>query len=421
MKTTTILILQFVALLGLLSLSAFFSGTEVALFSLNKIQIRRIRQKHPRRGEVVMELLEHPHRLLSTILMGNVMVNIGASIIGYAILRSLYPEHAELIAIPILTIVLLLFGEVTPKSVMIQNPEYFAVHVAGPIRWMIQVTTIIRHSAEAVSSMVIRLIERLPFFARRKARSTTLTEAEYQTLLGVSERAGVLQREERVMVNKILALAEMQVKEIMTPRVDIQFVNDAMGRDEIVAALRKYKHRRVPVYHESPDNIVGVLNAKDCLAHPDRPLAEMLDQPKVVPGTMSAAKLLKVFRLLENPVAIVVDEHGGTHGMVTLEDVAEEIVGEIEDEFDTSEIMIQRVNPNCFIINGKARVEFVNEQCSVSLEAEEGVDTIAGLLIRELDSLPREGESTTIDGVTLTAHKVAKHRVREVKLEIKRD
>jgi CBS domain containing-hemolysin-like protein len=171
------------------------------------------------------------------------------------------------------------------------------------------------------------------------------------------------------------------------------------------------------VFHESRDHIVGILYAKDYMVGPDRPLADLLDRPQIVPDTMSVARLLKMFRHMEHPVAIVVDEHGGTEGLVTLEDALEQIVGEIEDEFDASEVMIQTLPDGRFLVNGKATVELVNEQCGLALEAEE-VDTIAGWLMEHLDSLPREGEEIQVGPVRATARRIVRNRIREVIIEV---
>ena len=219
------------------------------------------------------------------------------------------------------------------------------------------------------------------------------------------------------MVNKILALDDMQVKEIMTPRVDVRCVEDTLDREQLVAALCRIKHRRVPIIHDSPDTIEGILNVKEFLINPQRELDEVVELPNFVPETMSVGKLLKSFRKQEHPVAIVVDEYGGTQGMVTLEDILEEIVGEITDEFDTSEVLVQRLDADHYLINGKARLEEVNEQCGLDLQAVD-VETIAGWLIAQLGSLPKEGDRVTVGNVRVTARKVAKNRIREVLLEL---
>ena len=414
---TITLILELLALGGLLVLSAFFSGTEIALFSLSKLQLRRLRQEHPAQGQIISELLDQPHRLLSTILFGNTVVTVAAAILGYAVLQTLTPLHAEAVAVPVMTVVILLCGEITPKTLVIRSAGFFAVHLARPIQWTVASTSSIRRAAEGWSEAIVQRVERLPFFAMQKVRSAAPTEDEYRTLLTVSERAGVVRKEERYMVNQILALEKMQVKEIMTPRVDMQCVDDALSPQEMAEALRRIKHRRVPIIHETPDTVEGILKVKDFLADPACELDEVVELPNFIPETMSVAKLLKNFRKQEHPVAIVVDEYGGTQGMVTLEDILEEIVGEIEDEFDKSEIMVQKLDEHRYLINGKARLELVNEQCGLVLQAPD-VETIAGWVIAQLGALPKEGEQVRTGNVCATARKVIKNRVGEVLLEI---
>jgi putative hemolysin len=184
-------------------------------------------------------------------------------------------------------------------------------------------------------------------------------------------------------------------------------------------ALRRIKHRRVPIIHETPDTVEGILRVKDFLVDPLRELDEIVELPNFIPETMSVAKLLKNFRKQEHPVAIVVDEYGGTQGMVTLEDVLEEIVGEIEDEFDKSEIMVQKLDEHRYLINGKARLELVNEQCGLALQAPD-VETIAGWVIAQLGALPKEGEQVHFENIRATARKVLKNRVGEVLLEVEK-
>jgi putative hemolysin len=405
----TAIILELVLLGGMLAFSAFFSGTEIALFSLSKLQVRRLRQEHPRQGQRLSELLDQPHRLLSTILLGNTIVNVAAAVLGLNIIHGLWPQRAEELSVPIMTLVILLFGEVTPKTVVI--------HLAQITHWAVTSTARLRRIAEATSNLLVLWIERLPYFTSHQPRTSALTEEEYRTLLKVSERAGVVRKEERDMVNKILELEDTPIKEIMTPRLDMQCVEDTLPRNEMAATVRKIKHRRVPIIHDSPDTVEGILNVKEFLINPDRELDEVIELPNFVPDTMSAANLLKSFRKQEHPVAIVVDEYGGTQGMVTLEDILEEIVGEIEDEFDASEVMVQKLDKQRYLINGKARLELVNEQCGLSLQAAD-VETIAGWMIAQLGALPKGGEQVKVGNVRATARKVVKNRVREVVLEV---
>ena len=414
---TTALILEFVLLGVLLLLSAFFSGTETSLFSLSKLQLRRLRADHPARGQLIGELLEKPQRLLSTILCGNTLVNIAAAILGYDMLRRITPQHADVVAVPVMTLLILICGEVTPKAVVIRRAESFALRLSVIIDWVEHATRNLRRVFEVVSEALVRQLECLPFFAAKKARDSAPTTDEYRTMLTVSERAGVVRREERDMVNKILALDKMQVREIMTPRVDMQCIEDSLTLDQMAEALRAIKHRRVPIIHDSPDTVEGILNVKEFLINPHRELDEVVELPNFVPDTMSVGKLLKSFRKQEHPVAVVVDEYGGTQGMVTLEDILEEIVGEIEDEFDASEIMVQKLTDRRWLLNGKARLELVNEQCGLQLHAA-GVETIAGWMMAQLGSLPKDGEQVHAGRVRAIARKVVKNRVREVLLEV---
>src|SRR5437867_1352826 len=303
----------------LLAMSAFFSATEIALFSLSKLQLRRLRADYPQRGQLIGEMLDKPQRLLSTILFGNTLVCVTAAVLGYDLLQRLVPGHADALAVPVITLLVLVCGEVAPKAIVIRRAETFALTLAVAIHGFERATRLVRRVFEVVSTAIVRRIESLTFFASKKVRGSEPTTDEYRTLLSVSERAGIVRREERDMVHKILALDRMQVRQIMTPRVDMQCVEDVLSPDEMAAALRKIKHRRVPIIHDSPDTVEGILNVKEFLINPHRELDEVVELPNFVPDTMSVGKLLNSFRKPEHPVAIVGDEYGGNQGTGTLE------------------------------------------------------------------------------------------------------
>lgn len=411
------MLVEIIGLGMLLASSAFFSATEIALFALSKLQVRRLRQDQPATGQLISELLDRPQRLLSTILFGNTLVNIATAVLGYDLLQRFAPQHANVIAVPVMTLLILLCGEVTPKAILIRRPEFFAPKLVPVINGFERGTRPVRRGFEALSEMIVRRIERLPYFSVRRARDEAPTSDEYRTLLTASERAGIVRREERDMVHKILALDKMLVREIMTPRVDMQSIEDTLTPEAMAEALRKIKHRRVPIIHDSPDTIEGILNVKEFLANPHRELDEVIELPNFIPDTMRVGKLLKTFRKQEHPVAIVIDEYGGTQGMVTLEDILEEIIGEIEDEFDTREIMVQKVGPGHWLINGKARLETVNSECNLNLHAADS-ETIAGWIIAQLGSLPKDGDEVRVENIRVIACKVVKNRIREVMVEV---
>ncbi len=409
--------IELAGLVFLLAGSAFFSATEIALFALSKLQVRRLRQDQPTRGQLISELLDKPQRLLSAILFGDTLITVATAILGYDLLQRLAPHHADVLAVPVVTLLLLVCGEVTPKAILIRRPEYFAPKLAPFVNRFERGTRQVRRGFEVLAEAVVRHIEQWSYFASRRARDSAPTSDEYRTLLTVSEQAGVVRREERDMVHKILALDKMHIREVMTPRVDMQCIEDTLTPDAMASALRQIKHRRVPIIHDSPDTIEGMLNVKEFLMNPHRELDEVIELPNFVPDTMSVGKLLKTFRKQEHPVAIVVDEYGGTQGMVTLEDILEEIIGEIEDEFDTREILIQKLDPGHWLINGKTKLELVNAQCGLNLHAA-GSETLAGWMLAQLGSLPHDGEEVRAGNVRVIAVKVIKNRVRELMLEV---
>jgi putative hemolysin len=408
---------QIITLEVLLLLSALFSGTETALFSLSKLQLRRLRDKHPAQSRLIQDMLAEPHQLLSTILLGNTVVNVAAAALGYVLIDHFAPRYSEVIAVPTMLVIILIFCEIMPKTFAIRHPEFFAVRLARPAAWFLRGTKTLREWAERSSAWCMKRILRRKFF-HPKPRIAHATEEEYLTLLTVSAREGILRKEEKEMIRKILALADLTVKEIMTPRVDMMTIEDNISGDEIVAALKKYKHRRVPVIHDTPDTVVGILRVKEFLASPKRELREALEPPLFVPEAMSVAVLMRLFRKRKHPIAIVVDEYGGTSGLVTLEDVLEEIVGEIEDEFDVREWMIQSLGDGRYLVNGKTRLEQVNEQLGLHLEAED-VDTIAGWFAARSGSIPREGDKVSTGNASFTARKVIRNRLSEVEVEVK--
>ena len=408
---------EIAGLVFLLAGSAFFSATEIALFALSKLQVRRLRQDQPAHGQLISELLDQPQRLLSAILFGNTLITVVTAILGYDLLQRLVPHHADALAVPVMTLLILVCGEVTPKAILIRRPEVFAPKLAPLVNRFERGTRQVRRGFEVLAEAVVRRIERWPYFASRRARDGAPTSDEYRTLLTVSEQAGIVRREERDMVHKILALDKMHVREVMTPRVDMQCVEDTLTPDAMAVALRQIKHRRVPIIHDSPDTIEGMLNVKEFLMNPHRELDEVVELPNFVPDTMSVGKLLKTFRKQEHPVAIVVDEYGGTQGMVTLEDILEEIIGEIEDEFDVAETLIQKLDAGHWLVNGKARLELVNAQCGLQLHAA-GSETIAGWMLAQLGSLPHDGEEVRVGNVRVIAVKVVKNRIRELMLEV---
>lgn len=393
----------------LVAISGFFSAAETALFSLSKAQLQRLRQGRPVRAEVIAFLLDHPKRVLSTILLGNTAANAGACVLALGLF-----EWDVWLTVLAMVGILLLLGEILPKTFALQNAEWTVAFSARVIYRLTQVTTPVRAVLEKLSYWMVPKLTPETF-----KPAPHVTEEEFRAMVDIGREQGVVQESERRMIHSILKLSDRLVKHVMTPRVDMVCVADSLPREEMAALLRQVKHRRVPVYDETPDTIVGILDVKKFLMNPDKDITEIMDVPAFVPERMNAAKLLKNFQQQKRQLAIVVDEFGGTEGLVTVEDIVEEIVGEVADEYDARDLYIEKQSENRFLVNGRMRLDELNEQLHLQLPADPKVDTVGGLLVERLARVPRQGEQIELGDLRLTARRVLKNRVREVVIERK--
>lgn len=401
-------ICEVVILVALVGFSAFFSATETALFSLSKAQLQHLRHDRPARGEIILFLLDHPRRVLSTILLGNTVANTAACILALGI----FQQHLWL-AIGVMILVLLIVGEIVPKTFAIQNAENTVNLSARPIYWMTQWSAPVREVLEKLAYWMV------PKLTPETFKPTPhITQDEFRTMIDIGREQGVLQESERKMIQSIMTLSDKTVQEVMTPRVDMVCMADNLSHEEMTTFLKQVKHRRVPVYDDTPDTIVGILDVKKFLMNPERDITEIMDVPAFVPETMNAAKLLKNFQQQKRQLAVVVDEFGGTEGLVTVEDIVEEIVGEVADEYDTSMMLFEELAPNRYVVSGRMRIDDLNEQLKTNIGAE-GVDTIGGLVAARLGRIPKPGDKLDMETLILTARKVVRNRVLEVEIERK--
>jgi putative hemolysin len=393
-------------LIILVGFSALFSAAETALFSLSKAQLQRLRERRPTRGEIILFLLDHPRRVLSTVLLGNASVNTAACILALGLF-----EGQLLLTIIVMVLVLLVLGEIVPKTFARQNAEAIVNLTARPIYWMTQLSSPVRLVLEKLGYWMV------PRLTPETFKPTPhITQEEFRAMIEIGREQGVLQESERKMIHAIMQLGDKTVKEVMTPRVDMVCLADNLTHDEITSFLKQVKHRRVPIYDETPDTIVGILDVKKFLMNPERDLTEVMDVPAFVPERMNAAKLLKNFQQQKRQMAIVVDEFGGTEGLVTVEDIVEEIVGEVADEYDPRDLLVEQLASNRFVVSGRMRLEDLNEQLKLGLTAED-VDTIGGFVASRLGRVPKPGEKMVVEGISLTARRVVRNRVLEVLIE----
>ena len=394
-------------LLLLFMASAFFSSAETAMFSLNSLTVNRIKQAHPARAAMVELLLAKPTQLLSAILVGNTLVNVAASALGYSLLRAREIPHAEAVTIPVMTVALLIACEVTPKRIAMRHASKIAVAYAVPLYGLM----FILKPARIVLDRITKLFEHhLP--SPRKS----LNEEEFLTAVELGEETGVLNEEERTMVDGIIRLEETQASDIMTPRVDCIGIDLDDSPEEQIAVTQGCRFHFLPLYRETMDQIEGFLDVPRFLLNGGKDFSTSFIRPYYVPENAPLDALLTTFQRENRRIAIVADEFGGTAGLITRGDILEEIADDVENEFDETPTVIQQTGPNVWLIAGSTSLEDINYELDLELEAD-GADRIAGWITAQLEHIPKAGETATAQGVRVTVERVRRQRIMMVQLE----
>ncbi|MGH7419587.1 MAG: hemolysin family protein, partial [Candidatus Rokuibacteriota bacterium] len=342
------IVLELMGLGALLLCSAILSGAEAAYFSLGRTRLKELAEQQGKTPGPLAPLLAQPHELLVTLLVGITLVNIGASALAAAITEQLFGSKGLAIAIGAMIFLLTVFGEVLPMTLAVEHPLRFSAWVNRPVGWLSVLMRPVRVGLGALTAVTLRIVG-----SERRQGQPEISEEELRTLVDVGAREGVVDRSEREMIHKVFELEDTLVREVMVPRPDMFCLDVTTEPAQVLPLLREQLHSRVPVYEETIDQIVGVLYTKDLLPYlgglpPDFALRRHLHPPYFVPGSKRADALLREFQAKKLHLAIVVDEYGGTAGLVTLEDLLEELVGEIRDEYDEDERLIQRVGPRSF-------------------------------------------------------------------------
>lgn len=401
----------------LMLLSAFFSGSETALFAVNRLRMRQMYEEADNaRAGVVLRLLEDPGRVLTTLLMGNNIVNVAASVLATAFLVDQFgPQRGALYSIILMTALLLIIGEATPKTFAAKYADSVALWVARPVEWLNVVLYPLIRVLSAVSALLVR-----PLGGRVNLRSPLVTEEEIRLLVKMGEEEGVIEETERQMIHSIFEFGDTVAREIMVPRIDIVSVEDTASLDEILRVILAEGHTRIPVYHESVDHIVGVVHVKDLLSHLKAgrhtvPAKEVMRPPFFVPEGKRLDELFREMRRKMIHMAIVVDEYGGTAGLVTVEDLLEEIVGPIHDEYDVEEKLVEIINERVARVDGRMNIEEVNDLLGLALPPGE-VDTVGGFVYTLLGHVPTQGETVTYDGVEICVERLEGQRIAKVRI-----
>ena len=403
---------SFIVLLVLICFSAFFSASETALTSLSKIRLRNMVDDNIKNADKVAKATDNPGKLLSTILIGNNIVNICASSIATAIAISIDPVKGVGIATVFMTVVVLIFGEITPKTIAAQNSEKVSLRFAGPIIIITKLLTPFVVIFNALTGVIVKL-----FGADPSKKTPLITEAELKTMVDVSHEEGVLETEERQMINNVFEFGDSKAKDVMTPRTDIEAVKADISREELINFFKEEQFSRAPVYGEDIDDIVGIVYYKDVVFSPEEgfDIKDYLREAFFTYESKGTSELFRIMRTKRIPVAIVVDEYGGTSGLVTLEDLVEEIVGEIADEYDEVEEDIEVVKEDEYIIDGSAHIDDVNEMIGTHIESED-FDTIGGFVIGVLGTFPEAGETIEYDGIKFVVEEIDKNRIEKLRI-----
>ena len=405
--------IQLAVLLLLLGLSAFFSSAETALTTVNKIRVLTLIEEGDKRAIRLQKVLDQPSKMLSAILIGNNIVNMSLSSLGTVIATKAFGSAGAGIATGILTFLVLVFGEITPKTCATISAEKLSLRFAGVIYTWMHITTPLIFIINAFSMGVLKLMRVDP-----NKRNDIYTEDEIRTIVEVSHQDGAIESEERKMINNVFDLDDHLAKDIMVPRVDMTFLNVNATYGETIEVYRQNLFTRLPVYEEHRDNILGILNVKDLLLYEDKEhfnVRHILREAYFTHEFKKSSELMMEMRENSISLAIVLDEYGATVGLVTLEDLLEEIVGEIRDEYDESEKeQIQKISDYEYIVEGSSKLEDLQDQIGLDLESED-YDSIGGIVIELLDRLPQSGESvTTENGIRLVVDEVEKNRIDKV-------
>lgn len=410
-------VIQLCILVVLLMLSAFFSSAETALTTLSLVKVRSWAEDNPSKKVLTLQkILDKKNKLISAILIGNNIVNISASSLMTSLVIRVWGNAAVGIATGVLTLLILLFGEIVPKTWAMYNNENLALAYSGIIYFLMQVLTPVIFIIDKLSGILLKLLHIDP------SKRATMTETELKTYVDVSHEDGVIEQEEKNLIYNVFDFSDSVAKDIMIPRIDMTTIDIEANYNELLALFKESMYTRIPVFENDSDNIIGIINVKDFLLVSNKRQFKIRDIMREAYYTYEykkTADLLLEMRNITANVALVLNEYGATVGMITLEDLLEEIVGEIRDEYDEDEDdLIQKVNERTYLVDASMKLSDINDAIGTEFDSED-FDSIGGIIIELLDRFPSEGEKvTTEDGIILTATEVIQNRIEKVTIEL---
>lgn len=405
---------QVALLVLLLLLSAFFSATEAAFLSLHRVHLRRLERDSRRSSRQILEVLSDPNYLLTSILIGNTLANVAISVIATGLFTRWLDDGGVEVAIVVTTVAVLLVGEMTPKTIAVNYPESISRTNVGPLR-LVQI--LLGPLAGAVTMITDGILRLLGVTGSAMTQTPVLSRAELGSLLEGADREGIMTAQESRLAQNILQFATTRAKEVMTPRIDMVAAPLEMDRSELEALIVESKHSRIPIYENTIDEIVGYLPSRDFLLHPETRVAELIRPVAFYPDRALVSVIFNETQKQRIPVTIVVNEYGETVGMLTREDLLEELVGEIYDEFEPREVRLRRVEPGLYVASGQLNLEELNEALGLSLPEDEAV-TLNGFLSGLFGGIPRTGEEIRWNGITFKVTEASRHRILHATLKL---
>lgn len=405
-------VIQIAALVILLAFSAFFSSAETALTTVNKIRVRNLAENGSRRAKTILEITENPAKLLSAILIGNNIVNTAAASLTTTIAYQ-FGGSVVAFASGLITVLILLFGEITPKTTATVHAEAISLIYAPIFRIYIKLMTPLIFIINHLSGAILFVLRISP-----EDKNKAMTETELRTIVDVSHEDGVIESEEKELIYNVFDLGDARAKDVMVPRVHVTFADIESSYKDLIDIYREDKFTRLPVYEETTDNIIGTINMKDLLlveSTENFRVRDILRDAFFTYENKSISELLVEMRQSSFNIAIVLDEYGEMSGLITLEDILEELVGEIHDEYDENEDeFIRRIKDREYIVEGSVSLDDLNDELDLHLTSED-YDSVGGLIIEHLDRLPHAGdEITTRDGIRMVVEKLDKNRIEQV-------
>ena len=417
-------IIRLIVLIILIGLSAFFSSAETAIMTVNKIRLRALAEEGNKKAKRLLAVTEEPSKFLGAILIGNNVVNLSASSLATLFTTKVLEQnfgsgvavYAAGIATGVLTLLVLVFGELTPKTLATVKAEKMSLLYVTPICALMWILTPLIFITNVLAGGVLKLLG-----VSKDDKEKAITEQELRTIVDVSHEEGVLETDEKKMINNVVDFGDAKAKDIMVPRADMTMLDVNCSYAELLKCFRENRYTRFPVYEDSKDNVIGVLNVKDLLLmKPGRTfsLRRYLRKPHFVFENRRLGEMLAQMREGGVSLSIVLNEYGAPVGMITLEDMLEEIVGEIRDEYDEEEKdSIRQIGEQEYLIDGAMKLDDINEQLGLKLSSED-YDSLGGLMIELLDALPAGGERISHEGITYVVEKMNRNRVEKVRLTI---